>query len=132
MRVAVIGVGHFGRLHAEKYAAMDGVDLVAVVDQDTERGLEIAARHGCEALTDFNKLAGQVDAVSLTVPTSLHYEFGQAVLEMGINLLVEKPITESVDTANALIAAAKARGFDHAGRTSRAVFASLFCLGRAS
>ena len=127
MRVAVIGVGHFGSLHAEKYAAMDGVDLVAVVDQDIERGAEIAARQGCEALTDFNKLAGRVDAASLAVPTSLHHDIGQAVLELGINLLVEKPITETVTTANALIATAKARDLTmqvgHLERFSPAYFA---------
>ena len=62
MRVAVIGVGHFGSLLAEKYASMDHVDLVAVVDQDIDRANKIAIRYGCKALTDYTKLAGQVDA----------------------------------------------------------------------
>ena len=110
MRVAVVGVGHFGKLHAEKYAAMEDVELVAVVDQDAASGAEIAALHGAQALTDFRDLAGQVDAASLTVPTSLHHEVGLQLLEMGIHLLVEKPITVTVDSANALIATAKARG----------------------
>ena len=127
MRVAVIGVGHFGSLHAEKYAAMDHVDLVAVVDRDTDRATNIAAKYGCKALTDYTLLAGQIDAASLAVPTSLHHEFGQKVLELGIHLLVEKPITDSVNSANALIATAKTLGLTiqvgHLERFSPAYFA---------
>ena len=127
LRVAVVGVGHFGRLHAEKYAAMDDVELVAVVDQDAARGAEIAAAHGCQALEHYQDLAGKVDAASLTVPTSLHHSVGLELLEMGLSLLVEKPITETVDSANALIATAKARGLTlqvgHLERFSPAYFA---------
>ena len=127
MRVAVVGVGHFGKLHAAKYAAMEGVELVAVVDQDQKRGGDVAALYGCRALTDHRKLAGEVDAASLTVPTSLHHEVGRDLLEMDIHLLVEKPITESVDSANTLIATAHARGLTlqvgHLERFSPAYFA---------
>ena len=127
LRVAVVGVGHFGRLHAEKYAAMDDVELVAVVDQDAARGAEIAAAHGCQALEHYQDLAGKVDAASLTVPTSLHHSVGLELLEMNIHLLVEKPITETVETANALIAAAKTRNLTlqvgHLERFSPAYFA---------
>ncbi|MBT3371846.1 MAG: Gfo/Idh/MocA family oxidoreductase [Rhodospirillaceae bacterium] len=127
LRVAVVGVGHFGRLHAEKYAAMDDVELVAVVDQDAARGAEIAAAHGCQALEHYQDLAGKVDAASLTVPTSLHHSVGLELLEMSLSLLVEKPITETVDSANALIATAKARGLTlqvgHLERFSPAYFA---------
>ncbi|MBL6953176.1 MAG: Gfo/Idh/MocA family oxidoreductase [Alphaproteobacteria bacterium] len=127
MRVAVVGVGHFGRLHAEKYAAMADVELVAVVDQDQARGEEIAAHLGCRALQDYRQLAGQIEAASLTVPTNLHHQVGRELLEMGIHLLVEKPITESVETANILISAAKARGLTlqvgHLERFSPAYFA---------
>ena len=127
LRVAVVGVGHFGSLHADKYAAMDDVELVAGVDQDAARGAKVAATHGCQALTDYRELAGQVDAASLTVPTSLHHQVGLELLEMGLSLLVEKPITETVDSANALIATAKARGLTlqvgHLERFSPAYFA---------
>ena len=127
IRVAVVGVGHFGRLHAKKYAALEGVDLVAVVDQDLTRGKEVAAAFGCQALSDHQDLTGRVDAASLTVPTSLHHQVGRELLELGIHLLVEKPITETVDSANALIATAKARGLTlqvgHLERFSPAYFA---------
>ncbi len=127
LRVAVVGVGHFGSLHAEKYAAMDDVELIAVVDQDAARRAEVAATHGCQALTDYRGLAGLVDAASLTVPTILHHQVGLELLEMGLSLLVEKPITETVDSANALIATSKARGLTlqvgHLERFSPAYFA---------
>ncbi len=127
LAVAVVGVGHFGSLHAQKYAAMDDVDLVAVVDQDAERGAEVAAELNCRALRDYRELAGLADAVSLTVPTSLHHQVGLELLEMGLHLLVEKPITETVDSANALVATAKARGLTlqvgHLERFSPAYFA---------
>ncbi len=127
MRVAVVGVGHFGKLHAAKYAALEGAELVAVVDADSDRCAEVAGQYGCRALTDFRELAGLVDAASLTVPTSLHHEVGQALLEMDIHLLVEKPITESVESAEALIASAESRGLTlqvgHLERFSPAYFA---------
>ncbi len=127
LSVAVVGVGHFGRLHGQKYAAMDNVDLVAVVDRDAARGAEVAAELNCRPLQDYRDLAGQVDAVSLTVPTSLHHQVGLELLEMGLHLLVEKPITETVDNANALVATAKARGLTlqvgHLERFSPAYFA---------
>jgi predicted dehydrogenase len=127
LRVAVVGVGHFGRLHGEKYAAMKDVELVAVVDRDLARGKEVAAALGCRALQDYRQLAGQIDAASLTVPTNLHHQVGHELLEMGIHLLVEKPITEAVESANNLITAAKARGLTlqvgHLERFSPAYFA---------
>ncbi|MDA1098765.1 MAG: Gfo/Idh/MocA family oxidoreductase [Proteobacteria bacterium] len=127
MRVAVVGVGHFGSLHGQKYAAMADVDLVAVVDRDQARSQEVATALGCRALQDYRRLAGQVDAASLTVPTSLHHQVGRELLEMGIHLLVEKPITETVESAETLIATAKARGLTlqvgHLERFSPAYFA---------
>ena len=127
IRAAVVGVGHFGRLHAEKYAALEEVELVAVVDQDQARCAEVATELGCRALSDYRELAGQVAAASLTVPTSLHHQVGLDLLEMDIHLLVEKPITETVDSANALIVTAKARGLTlqvgHLERFSPAYFA---------
>ena len=127
LRTAVVGVGHFGSLHAEKYAAMADVELVAVVDPDQARCAEVAGKLGCRAMADYRQLAGQVDAASVTVPTSLHHPVGLDLLNMGIHLLVEKPITESVESADALIAAAKARELTlqvgHLERFSPAYFA---------
>ena len=103
LRTAVIGVGHFGRFHAEKYARSQRAELVAVVDREIARARELAARLKVDALDDFRPLFGQIDAVSVAVPTSAHFDVARACLENGIHVLIEKPITETLDQADALI-----------------------------
>jgi predicted dehydrogenase len=110
LRAAVIGVGYLGRFHAQKYAAMEGVELAAVVDADPERAREIAAPLGTRALTDYRELLGKVDAVSVAVPTPLHYAVGREFLENGADCLIEKPITTSLEEADALIGLAREKG----------------------
>lgn len=110
LRTAVIGVGHFGRFHAEKYARNPQAALAAIVDRDQARARETASRFGAEALDDYRALFGRVDAVSIAVPTSAHFEVAKACLENGIHVLIEKPITETLDQADALIALADAKG----------------------
>jgi predicted dehydrogenase len=110
IRTAVVGVGYLGRHHARIHASMPGARLVAVVDIDAARAEAIGREHGAEALTDARRLEGRVDAVSLAVPTVHHAEIGCALLERGIDLLVEKPIAESLPSADALIRAAGAGG----------------------
>ncbi len=103
INVAVIGVGHLGKWHADKYAAADDCNLVAVVDTDLETARSIADKHGAEAVTDYQAILGKVDAVSLVVPTSAHYDIARDCLAGGIHCLIEKPITESVAEAQTLI-----------------------------
>lgn len=110
IRAGVVGVGHFGRYHAQKYAQAAGAELVAVSDADAARAGDVAAAHGARAEIDYRALIGQVDAVSIAVPTSRHYEVARAFLEAGVHVLIEKPITSSVEEADALIALARARG----------------------
>ena len=109
-RAAVVGVGYLGRFHAEKYAATPDVELVAVVDRDEERAREIAELHGCRALRDVRDLYGLVDCASVVVPTPLHREIGGALLEAGIDVLVEKPIAGTLEEARGLVALADAHG----------------------
>jgi predicted dehydrogenase len=109
LRTAVIGVGHFGRFHAEKYARSPAATLVAIVDRDLARAREIAGKHRAEALDDYRALFGRVDAVSIAVPTSAHFDVAKACLENGIHVLIEKPITETLEQADALIALADAK-----------------------
>ena len=97
LRTAVIGVGHFGRFHAEKYAKSRASTLVAVVDEDGGRAADTARRFGADALTDYRALFGKVDAVSVAVPTAAHFEVAGACLENGIHVLVEKPIAETLE-----------------------------------
>ncbi|HLY36660.1 MAG TPA: Gfo/Idh/MocA family oxidoreductase [Candidatus Binatia bacterium] len=103
LRTAVVGVGYLGRFHAEKYAAHSGAELVAVVDVDRERAREIAGELGVDALTDHRALAGRVDCASIAVPTNYHYEVARDLLTAGIDVLVEKPVTTTVDEAKALV-----------------------------
>jgi len=110
LRAAVVGVGYLGRFHAEKYAAEPDAELVAVVDSDEGRAREIAARFGCRALADARELHGLVDCASVVVPTPLHREVGIALLEAGIDLLVEKPIAATLEEARALVQVAEERG----------------------
>jgi predicted dehydrogenase len=103
LRVAVIGVGHLGKWHTEKYAASNQCELVAVVDSSQDMATEIADKHGIRAFTDYREVIPLVDAISLVVPTSLHYKIAREFLEAGIHCLIEKPITESVEEAQHLI-----------------------------
>ena len=110
LRAAVVGVGYLGAFHADKYASLDDVDLVAVVDVDSARAQTIATRCHTEAATDYRTLFGRVDCVSLAVPTPLHFALTQEFLAHGIDVLVEKPLTASVADGRALVDAAERDG----------------------
>ena len=110
VRTAVVGVGAFGAHHARVYSEAAGVELVAVVDADAQRAEAAAAKYGCQALRDFRQLAGKVDAVSIAAPTVHHEEIGLALLEAGVDVLIEKPIAPDLDAADRLIAAAERHG----------------------
>ena len=110
IRAAVVGVGYLGKFHAEKYAAMDNVELVGVVDIHQARAEEIASHVGVNAFYDYRDLFGRVDAVSIAVPTPLHCEIGKAFLEQGVDVLMEKPITITTSEADVLIDIAEKKG----------------------
>ena len=110
IRTAIIGVGHMGRYHAEKFAACEGAELVAVVDSDPGRAGPLAQQLGCAALAHYRQVLGQVDAAVIATPTAQHCEIALACLGAGMHVLIEKPITRTVAEADALIAAAKQRG----------------------
>ena len=119
-RIAVIGVGHLGRHHARILSALPDVDLVAVVDTNRPRAEEIAAANNTRALFDAAELAGQVDAVTIAVPTERHREVALPFLDAGVPALVEKPLARSLDEADAMIAAAARAGVALAvGHTER-------------
>jgi predicted dehydrogenase len=110
LRVAVVGVGYLGRFHAQKYAALAECELVALADPDAEAVGALARELGTRAVADYRQLLGQVDAVSVVTPTPLHFEVARIFLDAGVHVLVEKPITETVDQARQLIAAAQRAG----------------------
>lgn len=108
LRAAVIGVGYLGNFHAQKYAALDSVDLVAVSDTDPARCQEIADTLSVTAVNDYRQLVGKVDLVSIVVPTFMHYEVAAFFLKHGIHVLLEKPVTRTVAEARELIEIADA------------------------
>lgn len=107
IRTAVIGVGYLGKFHAQKYAALENSELLAVVDANQQTAEEIGEQLSVRGLTDYSELLGQVDAVSIAAPTSLHYKIAKEFLEHGTHVLIEKPITVTVEEADELIAIAK-------------------------
>ena len=107
IRVGVVGVGALGQHHARTYAAMPDVELVGVVDALPGRAAEIAGPLGTAAFTDYQSLFGRVDAVSIATPTTTHAAIGQEFLNAGADVLVEKPISNSIEAAERLVAAAE-------------------------
>ncbi|MCX8029666.1 MAG: Gfo/Idh/MocA family oxidoreductase [Brevinematales bacterium] len=101
--VAVIGVGHMGRYHVNALASMDDVNLVGVCDINEKQGYEIADRYKTKYFRDVRDLFGRVDAVVVAVPTFLHYYIASEFIKRGVHVLVEKPITRSINYAKKLI-----------------------------
>ncbi|MGD9597830.1 MAG: Gfo/Idh/MocA family oxidoreductase [Steroidobacteraceae bacterium] len=110
LRTAVIGTGYLGRFHAQKYAAAQGSRLVAVADANESARTRVASETGARPVADYRELLGEVDAVSVVTPTPAHHAIALDFLRAGAHVLVEKPITETVEQARALIDAAQAAG----------------------
>src|SRR5690606_20511833 len=98
------GAGYFGRLHAKHYAANPAARLVAIVDIDEAKARAVADEFGAEAACDYRSVVGRVAGASVAVPTAQHFEVARGLIECGIHVLVEKPITDSLQTATALAA----------------------------
>ncbi len=102
LRAAVIGVGYLGKFHAQKYAALPEVDLVGVADINADAARAVANDLGTAFFTDYADLLGNVDAVSIVVPTQKHFVTAKDFLEKGAHVLLEKPMTTTVDEARQL------------------------------
>src|SRR6056297_1859586 len=110
IRAGVVGVGHLGQFHAEKYAGSELAELVGVVDVDAGLAASLAEKNGTRGFSDFRELMGLVDAVSIAVPTPEHFSIARAFLENGVDVLVEKPITETLEEADQLVGLAEKKG----------------------
>ena len=128
IKAAVIGVGYLGRFHAQKYAALPGCELVAVVDGRADVRDAVGAEVGAKPVADYRELLGKVDAISVVTPTPAHFEIADAFLAAGAHVLVEKPITETPEQAKSLIASAAKAGrilqVGHLERFNAAVLAA--------
>ena len=103
VRVGVIGVGYLGQHHARILSELEDCSLQAVVDLDGDRAELIARRTGAKSYTDYRDMMGKVDAVSIVVPTRNHFDVARQFLEQGKDVLIEKPITDSVPEAQELV-----------------------------
>src|SRR5258708_11120592 len=110
IRVAVVGTGEFGRNHARVYRELEGSELVGVFDQNQERAAAVAAEFQTQVLKSLDELRGRADAASVAVPTVAHAEVGCRLLEMGLDVLVEKPMAVNLAEAAALLHPAKKNG----------------------
>src|SRR6201993_587551 len=107
IRVAVAGCGEFGRNHARVYREMESAQLAEVFDRDATRAAAFAQEFNTRTFSTLQEMQAQVDAASVAVPTIAHAEVGCALMQLGIDVLVEKPMAKDLADADALLAAAK-------------------------
>ncbi|ETA66821.1 putative dehydrogenase [Methanolobus tindarius DSM 2278] len=111
LRVGVIGAGAMGKNHIRIYSEMPGVELAGISDIDKDLVESLAQQYNTKAFTDYKEmLASGVDAVSIVVPTKMHRQVAIDAIEAGAHVLVEKPIADSVENADAIIEAAEKKG----------------------
>ena len=103
VRIGVIGVGHLGRYHTQKYSTLPSVRLAGVYDTDSQRAAEIANECQSKTFSELDAILNEVDAVSLAVPTDRHYKIAEQVLAHDVHCLIEKPITQTCEEADRLI-----------------------------
>ncbi len=107
IRVGVVGLGAMGRNHARVYAQLPDVELAGITDLDQGLAQTLAKKYQTKSFSDCKELLQQgLDAVSIAVPTSLHHEVALAAAQAGVNILIEKPIADTIEAANAIIRAA--------------------------
>ena len=109
LNVAVIGLGNMGQHHAKAYALLEQVNFVAACDPNFDRYNVIKKQETTQYFSDLEEMLStcSIDAVSICVPTSLHYKTAKTCIDLGIAVLIEKPIAESVDQAKRLVHYAK-------------------------
>ena len=110
IRVAVVGVGYLGRFHAQKYHELPNCRLMGLVDSNAATVESVADELGVSAYTNLEEILPQVDALSVAVTTSAHYEVTRRCLEAGKHVLVEKPLASTVVEAEALVQLAQKHG----------------------
>ena len=109
--MAVVGAGSFGRNHLRVIHQSEHAELAGVLDTDSKRAAEAASTNACPVLTSLEELAGKADAAVVATPTRTHAEIGRRLMELGVDVLIEKPVARTIDEARMLI--------ETAGRTGR-------------
>jgi predicted dehydrogenase len=120
LRAGVVGAGHMGQYHVLVYAELPDVELVGVADVDADRAAAVARQYETQAFGDHRALVGKVDVASVAVPTERHFPVARDLLEAGISVLVEKPMTTTIEEARTLFAIAERTGAVlHVGHVER-------------
>jgi predicted dehydrogenase len=126
LKAGVVGAGVFGGYHAGKYASLDGVQFVGVLDADSDRARAAAEKFGVTAFTDLETFLAQVDVVTIASPASTHAEVARQALNWGRHVYVEKPLALTVEDGRALVSLAEAKGLVlAAGHQERAIFRAM-------
>ena len=107
LRLAIVGTGHLGRIHAQLAAGLDAIQLVAVVDSDPTACAQVASKTGAQPFNDCRELFGQVDAAVIATPTQSHAQVARQLMQGGLHLLVEKPLAASLSEANEMVSTAR-------------------------
>ena len=107
IKVGVIGIGHLGNYHLQKYQKLENCEITAVADMITDCAQKAAGIYKCAAFSDYRAMLDKVDAVSIAVPTSEHYKVAKDFLAAGVDVLIEKPICATLVQADELIGLAK-------------------------
>ena len=107
LKVGVIGVGSMGKNHVRSYAALKNIcNLIGVYDIDQQLAQEIADSYGVKSFSSLDKLMEEVDAVNIATPTTTHFDIAKKALNNNLHILLEKPITDTIDQAEKLLAEA--------------------------
>ncbi len=107
INIGVIGVGHLGSLHAKMYAEISSANFVGVYDSHGEKCREVASQYKVKAFSSVDELLKNVHAVSIATVTTMHYDVAMKALQAGVHVLIEKPITTTLEEADELIQLAK-------------------------
>ena len=107
IRIGVVGIGHLGKYHLQKYASIPGCRIAGAADIDIARAREASAAYGCPPFSDHRELIGGVDAVSIAVPTESHFAIARDFLKAGVDILLEKPIAATMKEAGELVRLAR-------------------------
>lgn len=109
VKMGVVGLGQWGRHHVRILSHFPGVELTGIVDRDGREAMHLAHRYETRPFRDYHDLLGEVEGVTIAVPTALHYEIARDFLEAGAHVLVEKPMTTRAEEAARLVDLAAAR-----------------------
>ncbi len=110
VKVGIIGVGYLGTQHARILSYLERAELIGVADIDFKKAMVIGNRHGVKYYDNYENMLDEIDAGIVATPTSEHFAISKRLLEEGKSVLVEKPITETVEQAEELVSVANKNG----------------------